>query len=64
LEGLLRSGKELKVFAVRNEDLNKFAMEAKRYGVLYCALRDKKSLDGMCDIMVRAEDASKINRKN
>lgn len=62
LEGLLRSGKELKVFAVRNEDLKKFCQEAKRYGVLYCALQDKKSLDGMCDIMVRAEDASKINR--
>lgn len=62
LEGLLRSGKELKVFAVRNEDLKKFCQEAKRYGVLYCALRDKKNLDGMCDIMVRAEDASKINR--
>ncbi len=62
LESLLRSGKELKVFAVRNEDLKKFTQEAKRYGVLYCALRDKKDLDGMCDIMVRAEDASKINR--
>jgi hypothetical protein len=62
LEGLLRSGKELKVFAVKNEDLRKFVQEAKRYGVLYCALRDKKSIDGMCDIMVRAEDASKINR--
>lgn len=62
LEGLLRSGKELKVFAVKNEDLQKFTQEAKRYGVLYCALRDKKSLDGMCDIMVRTEDASKINR--
>lgn len=62
LEGLLRSGKELKVFAVRNEDLKKFCQEAKRYGVLYCALRDKKDLDGMCDIMVKAEDASKINR--
>ncbi|AFV01115.1 MULTISPECIES: DUF3801 domain-containing protein [unclassified Dehalobacter] len=62
LEGLLRSGKELKVFAVKNDDLQKFCQEAKRYGVLYCALRDKKSLDGMCDIMVRAEDASKINR--
>jgi hypothetical protein len=62
LEGLLRSGKELKVFAVRNEDLKKFTQEAKRYGVLYCALRDKKNLDGMCDIMVRAEDAAKINR--
>lgn len=62
LEGLLRSGKELKIFAVCNEDLKKFTMEAKRYGVLYCALRDKKSLDGMCDIMVRIEDAAKINR--
>ena len=62
LEGLLRSGKELKVFAVRNADLNKFCQEAKRYGVLYCALRDKDSVDGICDIMVRAEDASKINR--
>lgn len=62
LEGLLRSGKELKVFAVKNEDLKRFTEEAKRYGVLYCALREKKSLDGMCDIMVRAEDASKINR--
>jgi hypothetical protein len=61
LEGLLRSGKELKVFGVRNEDLKKFCQEAKRYGVLYCALRDKKNLDGMCDIMVRTEDASKIN---
>ena len=62
LQGLLRSGKELKVFAVKNEDLRKFTQEAKRYGVLYCALRDKRDLDGMCDIMVRAEDASKINR--
>jgi len=62
LEGLLRSGKELKVFAVRNEDLQKFTQEAKRYGVLYCALRDKRDTDGMCDIMVRAEDAAKINR--
>lgn len=62
LEGLLRSGKELKVFAVKTEDLPCFTKEAKRYGVLYCALRDKKDKDGMCDIMVRAEDASKINR--
>jgi len=62
LESLLRSGKELKVFAVKTEDLPKFSKEAKRYGVLYCALRDKKDKDGMCDIMVRAEDASKINR--
>lgn len=65
LENMLKSGKELKVFSVKAEDLKKFTEEAKRYGVLFCALVDKKknqSLDGMVDIMVRAEDASKINR--
>lgn len=62
LESMLRSGKELKVFAVRNDDLKMFTQEAKKYGVLYCALKDKNNIDGMCDIMVRAEDASKINR--
>ncbi|MCD1261351.1 DUF3801 domain-containing protein [Paenibacillus athensensis] len=62
LENLLRSGKELKVFAVKNEDLPTFCKEAKRYGVLYCALRDKNHVDGLCDVMVRAEDAAKINR--
>jgi hypothetical protein len=62
LEGLLRSGKELKVFAVKTEDLPRFSKEAKRYGILYCALRDRNDKDGMCDIMVRAEDAGKINR--
>ena len=47
---------------MKTEDLPRFSKEAKRYGVLYCALRDKKDKDGMCDIMVRADDAGKINR--
>ena len=56
-------GKELKVFTISEEHLKQFATEAKRYGVVYCALRGKeKSADGMVDVMVRAEDASKINR--
>ena len=63
LTSMLKSGKEVKVFTVKEEDLRKFTEEAKRYGVLFCALKGKgKSLDGMVDIMVRAEDASKINR--
>jgi hypothetical protein len=62
LQSMLRSGKELKVFAVKKEDLQKFTTEAKRYGVLYCVLRDKNGNDGISDVMVRAEDASKINR--
>ena len=63
LTAMLKSGKELKVFTVSEEHLKPFAAEAKRYGVVYCALRGKgKSADGMVDVMVRAEDASKINR--
>lgn len=63
LTAMLKSGKELKVFTVQERHLKQFTQEAKRYGVVYCALREKgQSADGMVDIMVRAEDASKINR--
>ena len=62
LTNMLRSGKELKVFAVKDSDLQLFCREAKKYGVLYCVLKDRDATDGITDIMVRAEDASKINR--
>lgn len=62
LSQMLRSGKELKVFAVQDADLKQFCTEAKKYGVLYCVLKDKSAKDGNTDILVRAEDASKINR--
>lgn len=62
LTNMLKSGKELKVFAVKDADLQKFCTEAKKYGVLYCVLKDTNANDGLTDIMVRAEDASKVNR--
>ena len=62
LTNMLRSGKELKVFAVKDSDLQLFCREAKKYGVLYCVLKDRDATDGLTDIMARAEDASKINR--
>lgn len=64
LNSMIKSGKELKVFTIQKKDLPKFAKEAKSYGVLYSALinRKNKNIDGMVDIMVRNEDASKINR--
>lgn len=49
LTAMLKSGKELKVFTISEEHLKQFATEAKRYGVVYCALRGKeKSADGIC----------------
>ena len=60
LTNMLKTGKPLKIFTIRAEDLKKFSQEAKKYGVLYCALADKKNskIDGMVDIMVREEDAN------
>ena len=64
LTSMLRSGKELKVFTVRQGDLPKFTQEAKKYGVLYCVLTDRKNKDpnAEVDVIARAEDASKISR--
>lgn len=62
LDNMLKSGKELKVFATRHENLKIFCKEAKKYGVLYSVLKEKNKTSGICDIMVRAEDAAKISR--
>jgi hypothetical protein len=64
LTNMIKSGKELKVFSIQQRDLQKFTQHAKKYGVLYCVLRDRntKSPDATIDIISRAEDASKIQR--
>lgn len=63
LTNMIRSGKELKVFSIPNRDLPKFVEQAKRYGVLYCLLKDKEKEGSVpVDIIARAEDASKIQR--
>lgn len=57
LTSMLRSGKELKVFTVKSGDLKKFTQEAKKYGVLYCVLTDRKNKDpnAEIDVIARAE---------
>ena len=64
LNNMLKSGRPLKIFSLRESDLRKFHQEAKRYGVLYTAVTEKKHKlkDGMVDLYVREEDAPKVNR--
>ena len=63
LETLVKSGRPLTVFSVKESDLKQFVQEAKRYGVLYCAVRNPKgSSDGLIDVIVKEEDAPRINR--
>ena len=63
LTEMLKSGQPLKIFGVKNSDLEQFQKEAKRYGVRYCALRDKHAKkDDLIDIMVKVEDSPKLDR--
>lgn len=43
LNSILKSGKPLKIFTMQKKDLAKFTKEAKSYGVLYCALVNRKN---------------------
>lgn len=63
LRRMLKSGRPLDVFSVREKDIKTFTQEAKKYGIVYCAIRDKEpKADGVVDVLVRTEDAPKINR--
>ena len=63
LNNMLRSGSPLQIFSLKENELKKFQEETKKYGVLYTALIDKKhpDTDGLVDIMVRQEDAVRVN---
>ena len=62
LASMLKQKKPVKVFDVEDKDLKRFCLEAKKYGLLYHVIKDRNKNDGKCEVMVRAEDASKMNR--
>ena len=63
LNNMLKSGEPLQIFSLRQDELRKFQEEAKKYGILYTALIDKKhpDIDGLADIMVKERDAFRVN---
>lgn len=63
LENLVKTGRPLTIFTVKVDDFDQFKKEAKRYGILYCAVRNARCTeDGMVDVMVKQEDASRVDR--
>ena len=57
---LLRDGKELKVFRIKESDLDDF----KRFGkknVLYAVIKDNRSRDGMVDLITNVDYVSQVN---
>ncbi len=59
----LSAGTDVKVFTLPQKDAAKFTREAKRYGISYCAIRNREDKsDHDIDIIVREADAGRINR--
>lgn len=62
LTKMLKSNSCLKIFTIQSKDFIDFKKQAKRYGILYSALMNKKENDGLVDLVVREEDAVRVNR--
>lgn len=64
LANMMKTNKELKIYTLGKEDVKTFTKVAKSYGILYNALitRKSKKIDDVVDIVIKAEDASKMNR--
>ena len=57
---LLRDGKELKVFHIREKDLEDFRKYAKQ-SVLYAVIKDSRTEDGTVDMITNVDYVSQVN---
>ena len=57
---LLREGKELRVFQLRESDMAAFNAYAKK-GILYAVVKDKNAGDGLVDLITNVDFASQGN---
>lgn len=61
LKQLLKSDKPLCILQIKEKDLKKFQGEAKKYGVLFTAVSDKTNDTGLCDVIAKQDDVTKLN---
>ncbi len=57
---LLREGKELRVFQLRESDMAAFNAYAKK-SILYAVVKDKNAGDGLVDLITNVDFASQVN---
>lgn len=61
LKNLLKAEKPLCIMQIKEDNLKSFKSEAKKYGVLFTAISDKTDDTGLCDIIAKQEDVTKLN---
>lgn len=60
MKRLIREGKELRVFCIRESDLDDFKAYAKK-NVLYSIVKDKRAEDGTVDLITNVDYAAQVN---
>lgn len=60
LNKLLKSGDELTIVRIDQKELPEFKSLARKYGVLFSAVRDTRAIDGMCDVFFKKKDYAKV----
>lgn len=58
---MLRENRPLKFFTIPSNRIHEFAKEGKKRGLSYVVIRDRKN-PKLCELMVFADDAAKVNR--
>lgn len=61
LKQLLKSEKPLCILQIKEKDIHRFNQEAKRYGVLFTAVTDRTNSSGLCDVIAKQDDVTKLN---
>ena len=61
LKKLLKSDKPLCILQIKESDISRFNKEAKKYGVLFTAVKDNTNNSGLCDIIAKQDDVTKLN---
>ena len=61
LKKLLKSDKPLCILQIKESDISRFNKEAKKYGVLFTAVKDNTNNSGLCDIIAKHDDVTKLN---
>lgn len=62
LKRMIADGKELTVQRIDADQIPYFNAMAKKYGVMFVAVKDRRNPDGKCDIMFRLEDSARVSR--
>ncbi len=64
LTKMLKTNSKLEIFTIKLEDLEDFKKQARTYKIAFTSLynKNKKTSDGMVDLIIKEEDAPRVNR--